>query len=182
MELYIAGGIDRAADAGPPWKRSRWSMMPPINRTSMAPRPWKRSREERTAARVLSPIAYRRDTLAPSAIIRRSILFALAIAQTWGAASVMSSVLPYQGRQPIEIAILFLFVILFGWISVGFLTAMAGFFALLFGRDRHVVTANSVRPIPKTARTAVVMPIYNEHVARVFAGLQASYESIARSG
>ncbi|HCE07328.1 MAG TPA: hypothetical protein DEQ40_01770, partial [Oxalobacteraceae bacterium] len=32
------------------------------------------------------------------------------------------------------------------------------------------------------ARTAIVMPICNEDVSRVFAGLRATYESVRRSG
>jgi membrane glycosyltransferase len=32
------------------------------------------------------------------------------------------------------------------------------------------------------ARTAIIMPICNENVARVFAGLRAIYDSLARTG
>ena len=41
----------------------------------------------------------------------------------------MIDVLPYHGTQPLEIAILVLFAILFGWVSAGFWTALAGFCA-----------------------------------------------------
>ena len=37
-------------------------------------------------------------------------------------------------------------------------------------------------PIAADARTAIVMPICNEDVPRVFAGLRATYESLARTG
>ena len=46
----------------------------------------------------------------------------------------MSAVLPYHGQQPLEIAILVLFAILFAWVSVGFWTAMAGFLVLVARR------------------------------------------------
>src|SRR5262249_36832302 len=36
-------------------------------------------------------------------------------------------------------------------------------------------------PLDPAGRTAVVMPIANENVARVFAGLRATYESVART-
>ncbi|MFO8212439.1 hypothetical protein R2K36_33810, partial [Pseudomonas aeruginosa] len=37
-------------------------------------------------------------------------------------------------------------------------------------------------PIAADARTAIVMPICNEDVPRVFAGLRATFESVAASG
>ncbi len=75
-----------------------------------------------------------------------------------------------------------LFAILFGWVSAGFWTAMAGFFLLLVGRDRYAISRSAAAdaPIAEDARTAIVMPICNEDVARVFAGLRATYESLAR--
>ena len=52
---------------------------------------------------------------------------------------------------------------------------------LCCGRDRHAITRSAVvsnRPAAD-ARTAIIMPICNEDVARVFAGLRATYESVA---
>jgi membrane glycosyltransferase len=96
----------------------------------------------------------------------------------------MAAVLPYRGSQPLEIAILVVFTILFGWVSVGFWTAVMGCWVLLIGGDRHAITRSVSRstPIPSDARTAIVMPICNEHVTRVFAGLRATYESLAATG
>jgi membrane glycosyltransferase len=95
----------------------------------------------------------------------------------------MMRVLPYKGTQPLEIAILVLFAILFGWISAGFWTAMAGLMQLLIGGDRYGIsrTADGT-PIDDKARTAIIMPICNENVARVFAGLRATYDSLSRTG
>src|SRR5438128_2612718 len=96
----------------------------------------------------------------------------------------MSAVLPYHGRQPLEIAILVLFTVLFGWVSAGFWTAIAGYVLLLIGSDRYAIsrTARSDAPIDPGARVAIVVPICNESAPRVFAGLRASYESLDRSG
>ena len=112
----------------------------------------------------------------------------LVVGQTWLASDFMAQgVLPYHGQQLLELAILFVFVILFAWISAGFWTALAGFATLALGRDRYAIT-QTIRPeappsdIPHEARTAVVMPICNEEVARVFAGLRATYESLAATG
>ncbi len=119
---------------------------------------------------------------------RRMLLVALVIGQTALATYFMSGALPYEGTAggaaPLEAALLALFVVLFAWVSAGFWTAMAGFLVLVFGDDRHAVSARSsgAAPIDPAARTAVVMPICNENVARVFAGLRATYRSLERTG
>ena len=96
----------------------------------------------------------------------------------------MSAVLPYHGRQILEVAILVFFTVLFGWISAGFWTAMAGFMLLLLGGDRFAISRSAPRdaPIDQEVRVAIVMPICNEHVVRVYAGLRASYDSLQRTG
>lgn len=124
-----------------------------------------------------------KEDLARSALRRRLSLLLLTLGQTWLATDYMASVLPYQGRQPLEIAMLILFAMLFAWISAGFWTAVAGFFLLLFGRDKHAISAKagSDSAIDPAARTAIIMPICNEDVARVFAGLRATFESVRRT-
>ncbi len=116
--------------------------------------------------------------------LRRALLLALVLVQTGGAAWSMAAVLPYHGERPLELAILALFTILFGWISTAFWIGVAGFAVLLARRDRYAITRSLARAgeIPRDARTAVVMPICNEHVGRAFAGLRATYSSLARTG
>ena len=181
--------------------RARLETTPPLNRASMAPQAWPRvwwrrlvsdrdregtgheawaSRHAGAEREVASPETPRR--FVHVAFRRRLALATLTIAQTWVATDSMTAVLPYHGRQPLEIAILVLFAILFGWISVGFWTAMAGFALLAFGGDRYAITRRTTKaPIPEDARTAIIMPICNEDVARVFAGLRATYESLERT-
>jgi len=115
---------------------------------------------------------------------RRMAIAGLVVSQTYIAANFMSAVLPYHGAHALEIAILVLFTVLFAWVSVGFWTAIAGFFLLLLGRDRYAVSraAAADSPIDPAARIAIVMPIRNEDVIRVYAGLRATYESLARTG
>lgn len=120
-----------------------------------------------------------------TAFIRRSIFTILALLQSAAFAYCMTTrILPYHGEQPLELAILFLSTILFAWVSLGFWTALSGFVLLCVGGDRHAITASAAprTPMPPDARTAVIMPIRNEHVARVFAGLRATYESVAATG
>lgn len=162
-------------------ERVRLAATPPFSRTPMAPRPWRRNRG---GTETVPDSPDPRGRWHRAAMVRRTTLLGLVLAQTYLATDFMTSVLPYQGRQPLEIAILIFFAILFGWVTAGFWTAMAGFMVLLFGGDRHAIsrTVAGNAPIDEAARTAIVMPICNENVPRVFAGLRATYESLARSG
>jgi membrane glycosyltransferase len=194
-----AGGIDHvvaeegpsvAADAHPP--HSRMVVAPPLARASIAPKRWPRS----VLSRVLGSGGGERtsldgDCLPPpggevnrTGTVRRMALLFLTLVQTWIATDFMTTVLPYRGTQPLEIAILVLFAVLFAWISAGFWTAIAGFVLLWRGRDRHAISAKvqGNEAIDSSVRTAVVMPICNEDVVRVVAGLRATYESVARTG
>src|SRR5215470_3617587 len=68
---------------------------------------------------------------------RRLVLVGLTLAQTYVATNFMVAVMPYHGRQPLEVAMLVVFAILFAWVSGGFWTAMAGYVLLSLGGDRH---------------------------------------------
>src|SRR5262249_35934745 len=83
-----------------------------------------------------------------------------------------------------EVAITIFFGALFGWISIGFWTAVLGFLTLV-RRDRFAITAlDAAAPVGVApgARTAIVMPIADEPVDRVFAGLRAIRRSLERLG
>jgi membrane glycosyltransferase len=162
---------------------------PPFRRTPMAPRGWLGRRLARLADSVKGARFRPRDRDARGSwhgvgILRRLVLLVLVLMQTLVATHFMAEVLPYNGRQPLEIAILALFAVLFGWISAGFWTAMAGFALLVAGGDRYTVSrsADGQSALPAGARTAIVMPICNEDVTRVFAGLRSTYESLDRTG
>jgi membrane glycosyltransferase len=116
--------------------------------------------------------------------VRRIVLLLLMLAQTALATYFMSDVLPYHGEKPLEMLILGLFALLFCWVSAGFWTAMTGFLVLMRGDDPYLISHEAAGPrwIAPEARTAIVMPICNEDVARVFAGLRATYESVQRHG
>ncbi|GAC1412132.1 MAG: glucans biosynthesis glucosyltransferase MdoH [Burkholderiaceae bacterium] len=115
--------------------------------------------------------------------IRRLTLLVLMLAQTILATYYMSFVLPYQGSTALERVLLAMFAVLFCWISAGFWTAMTGFLVLVRGKDIFGVSQilEEAAPLPIDIKTAIVMPICNEDVSRVMAGLRATYESIGRS-
>ena len=122
-----------------------------------------------------------------AAVRRRILLGALVAVPSVIAARFMIDVLPQQGGNWREIVISVFFGALFGWISIGFWTAMAGFAILVSRRDRYAVTRAAVgteesataRP---RGRTAIIMPICEEPVDRVFAGLRATDRSLERTG
>jgi membrane glycosyltransferase len=193
-------------DSTPPIKRTR--MVPEPWQTNILQRGWRRLKGEKPAPR---PRTRESEDFAEArwrhvAAVRRAALLVLMIVQTVVATWYMKSVLPYQGwslvdlglvfEQPlresarqilpyvVQTSILALFALLFCWVSMGFWTALMGFFQLLKGRDRYSISASSCgdEPISPQARTALVMPIANEHVPRVFAGLRATFESLKATG
>ncbi len=113
---------------------------------------------------------------------RRSALVVLVTLQTLAASWSLTNTFPYPWLQGSEVAILGVFAILFSWISFGFWTAAAGFW-MLWRRVKEFTVADlhSEREaaLPLQSRTAVLLPICNENVDRVFAGLEASYRSLA---
>jgi len=116
---------------------------------------------------------------------RRLFLALAVIGQTGIATYYFSRVLPYHGGTFLELGLLVVFTLLFAWISVGFWVALTGFVLRLRGGDRHSLLRRhreaDLSGVP-LARTAVVMPIYHEPVARTLNGLRASFLSLQRTG
>jgi len=88
----------------------------------------------------------------------------------------MYKVIDVGGVTTLKWALLALFVLNFSWIALSFAASVVGFAALLSRRPAP--------PLPETLRekTAVVMPIYNETPARVFAALQTIFEDVQATG
>ncbi|MBV9393343.1 MAG: glycosyltransferase, partial [Methylobacteriaceae bacterium] len=109
--------------------------------------------------------------------VARLAVFGGGLALTIYGAHEMYKVVEVGGVTPLKWALLILFVGNFSWISVAFTAGVVGFLWLLINRrDRASL------PETLTARSAVVMPIYNEAPSRVFAAVQAMYEDVERSG
>ena len=191
--------------ATPPIKRTK--VIPEPWRTNVLVRVWRKltgkaSKPEPVSDKRVLPHARWRWV----GSMRRYILLVLMLGQTIVAGWYMKGIMPYQGwgmvdfdeilRQPwlqtatqvlpyfLQTSILILFGILFCWVSAGFWTALMGFLELLTGRDKYRISGASAgnEPIEVGARTALVMPICNEDVPRVFAGLRATFESVKATG
>ncbi len=116
---------------------------------------------------------------------RRFLLLALVLTPALLAASVMGSLLPHRGSTLLEATIIFVYCILFIWISLGFWTALAGFWTLLKKDDRFAVTRSRGEldaPIRAHVKTAILFPVCNEDPERIMAGIQAVWRSLARLG
>jgi len=158
---------------------------PALARASMTPVPWAGHPLARLVARALGR-SVRGPRLAARGplLLRRLMLLLLVIASALLGTDYMAEILPHDGRTWVEQALLVLFGLLFAWISAGFWTAVMGLFVLLrSGRNDGTLEASGAPacPIDPAARTAIVMPICNEHVPTVFAGLRATYESLRQT-
>ena len=176
---------------------------PPLARASMSPTPWSDNplrrayravKQRTTGKRGLHTRAAQPENPAPprsrwrvAARNRRFVLVLLTLAQAIGATYFMQAILPYKGTLAIEhwlvMAILALYLILVMWVGLGFWTALMGFWLLLRGHDPQAITASvgADHDIPNDARCAILLPICNEDVVRVYAGLQATIESVDKT-
>jgi membrane glycosyltransferase len=108
--------------------------------------------------------------------LSRFIVFGGALALTaWGAWE-MYRVVSVSAVTPLQWVLVALFTINFSWIALAFSSAVVGFVMLLKPPRKQ--------PIPSrlNARTVVLMPVYNEATARVFAALNAMIDEIERTG
>jgi membrane glycosyltransferase len=111
--------------------------------------------------------------------LRRWLFLFLTLASTAAAVVKLWSILQSDGLSISEGLFLFLFAILFGWIAIAFWLALFGAVAKLEGM-RLLPLASA--PRSETSRTAILMPVYNEDVARVFSGVRAIHDSVRDAG
>jgi membrane glycosyltransferase len=107
--------------------------------------------------------------------LRRLLVIGGAIVLTGFGAREMYRVLAVNGPTPLAIIMLALFVALFAWIALSFVSALAGFVSVVCGGGRRLAVPGAV----PASRTALLMPTYNESPTRVMAGLQAIHDSLA---
>lgn len=155
---------------------SEENLLPPVRRSPMAYRPVERQRSilEKTNPSLAGKIA--------AAKIQRRTVYGIVMALgVVYAGTSMATILMPDGVTRLETAIIWTYTILFAWITTNFLTVLWGFIALMMGGDDLAVekTVNfETAGISGDTRVAVVMPVYNENVERVFAGIQAMCESL----
>ena len=166
---------------------------PPVHRGSMAPRPWRGFWNSMGTAALLPLLRLTgRKTLGQpksaeamepwqhAAKRRRTVFMLLTLVSTAMATALFADMQPVYDNAFLQYGQLGLFALLSAWVVTGFMTAMMGFYVTLFG-DAHTLSAKKVQhhTLDKATRTAIIMPICNEDVSTVFAGLRATCESVA---
>ncbi len=171
---------------------------PPLHRGSMTPLPWRGFWVGLLGwllalfgyAAAVAPAAWQTaqadgatQPWQQAARRRRLVFLGITFGVTALATTLFGYLQPQQSHALLQWGQLGLFALLSAWLVTGFTTALMGFWVSLRG-DPHALTAASVRDdaMNPAARTAVIMPICNEDVATVFAGLRATCESLAATG
>jgi membrane glycosyltransferase len=122
------------------------------------------------------------DEVNASRTVPRCILAVLTFVTTFAASWIYYQIILDRAGFVWASILTSLFAALFVWIAFSFWMATAGFVRLLF---RKQVISNQTKRFEEfspTARTAILMPIYNESPHRVFAGVRAIYESLQATG
>ena len=118
-------------------------------------------------------------------VVRRTVFIGLSILLTALGCVLMLN--RYWGQVLFwqDYVTLAIFPLLFSQIAVGFILALFGFFDKLRGGDRHHIMRGSWRQKEETiplAATAIVIPVYNEEVARVTRAIANMWRSLEKTG
>jgi membrane glycosyltransferase len=114
--------------------------------------------------------------------LRRSIFFTLILASTIAGTMMIMTILSPNGMTALKWGIVVIFTFLFGWISINFWTVILGFFLALRKEDPYLRIPKELAPIAPDKKIALVMPVYNEEVPRIFAALRAMHDTIKDAG
>ena len=120
--------------------------------------------------------------LNPSRVVHRRIkVFGLMIISTVLASIKWILSIPSDSALGTKILMTLLFILTFAWIALFFWSSVFGFFELW--RKRKVPGIEWLpEDAPLTAKTAILMPVYNESPVDVFANLSAMAESLHQAG
>jgi len=117
---------------------------------------------------------------------RRLLLLLIVLIPTVISSNTMARLLPDRGSILLDTFLVAVFTTLFAWISVGFWTSIAGLVILLTKKDSYRVSRAcdglDLSIADSSARTAILIPIYNEEVNRVISGLRTTFHSVRETG
>lgn len=119
-------------------------------------------------------------------VARRFLFFGLGLGTTAVASFTMSDILGANGLEPIELAILCLFVFNFFWLALSFWSAFMGFVCEALGLEpitlRRRGALHPATSAPLRTRTAIVMAERNEPPDRIFAAFESLYRDLVPTG
>src|SRR5476651_550625 len=111
------------------------------------------------------------------------VFYSCALLLTGFVSLIFADLLWRTGWSASRTVLLVLFIILFLFTAIGCVHGVFGFFLRTFGDRRRITDLKNYREQGINGiSTAIVFPIYNEDVVRVYEGLRATYESLARTG
>src|ERR1700730_10302726 len=164
--LTQAPGSEASDDGG------RIEFLPPESPTAMSTRPL----HEFHAQNGVTELALK------SIWLRRACIFIGTAVLTLAGCYEMYEVVQVGGVTILEWMVLALIVLLFAWIAFSFMSALAGFFVLLF-RMRDPLGIDPKAPLPSIrSKSAMLLPTYNEDPYRILARLRAICESVEETG
>ncbi len=111
----------------------------------------------------------------------RLAIFAGAVVLTLAFAHELYGVLSFVRLTPIQFIFCILSTISFGWIALGSLSAAMGFLPMFAGDQADNLTLPELGKIP-SARTALLVPVYNEAPARIAGTIDAMTEELEKLG
>lgn len=172
-------------------RRYTHNLAPALQRGSMAPTPWLGLGAGLKAALLtllrgpgaaFEAAPRLRGWERAAAQRRNLLLLGITLVALLGTALLLQSQ-PLGGTQPLQWLQVGLFALLLAWVAAGCITAVMGYLSLKRG-DRHTlhyadVAADCIAP---DARTALIMPICNEDIGTVAAGLAATAGSLVAAG
>jgi membrane glycosyltransferase len=114
---------------------------------------------------------------------RLFVFYSSAVLLTGVVSMLFADLLWRTGWSASRTVLLVLFVILFLFIAIGCMHGAYGFVLRMFGDRRRITRLTDYRAqsVAGTS-TAIVFPIQNENIVRVYEGLRVTYESLERSG
>jgi len=111
------------------------------------------------------------------ALLRRGALISLVTVPALLGGEFMAGALPKPGQWLLDDALVLVFSVLTAWVTVGFWTAIFGFFVLLSRRPSTPLQRPANFTTPNTT-TAIIVPIYKEAAERVVATIEVMYRQI----
>jgi membrane glycosyltransferase len=115
--------------------------------------------------------------------MRVFLFYSCAVLLTGVVSLMFADLLWRTGWSASRTVLLVLFIILFLLVSIGCMHGIFGFLLRVFGdRARITAFADYQRQSIADTSTAIIVPIYNEDVPRVYEGIRATYESLRATG
>src|SRR5277367_5845124 len=111
------------------------------------------------------------------------VFYSCALLLTGFVSLIFADLLWRTGWSTSRTVLLVLFVILFLFTAIGCMHGVFGFFLRIFRTRRCITQLKHYREQNIDGiSTAIIFPIYNEDVVRVYEGLRATYESLEKTG